>query len=281
MKKLLLGTLLVTFSVMISAQVGIGTGTPDSSAILDLAATNKGLLLTRVALTGTDDVTTIPSPKAGLIILNTANAAIGTSTEVETNQIYGYDGTQWVKLVNEKTLSEELGDIKIPQLGGYAYYGGSQAMIELSGNINEINFTSGSDTEELFSEGILKRVSSSNSRFEVMTAGNYVFSGFLNWLMSGVPAGSPTYWTAGVQKSSDGGSTWSYMTGIRCPYLEEYRGLTVPCNYSGVGVLAVGDIIRFTAQRRNGSIPTLVSVTASTPLGIPYSAGFNATVYTN
>lgn len=280
MKRIFLLSVSILLSGILLSQVGIGTNAPNSSAILDLTATNKALLLTRVALTGTNDVTTIPNPVAGLIVLNTANASTGTTTAVKANQIYGFDGTQWALLINEELLSEQLGEIQIPQLAGYAYYRDAQSFAELTGEINEIIFPSGTRTEELFSGSILERVSGSNSRFRVLKGGKYVFTGFLNWLMSGVGAGDPSFWTAGVQKSSDSGSTWLNITGIRCPYIAEYRGLTVPCNYSGVGTLAVGDILRFVGVKKNGSVPISVTTAGSTGLGVPFSAGFNITVYT-
>jgi hypothetical protein len=56
--------------------VGInGTGNaPDASAMLDIEATNKGLLVPRVALTGTTDATTILTPATSLLVYNTATA---------------------------------------------------------------------------------------------------------------------------------------------------------------------------------------------------------------
>lgn len=53
------------------AQVGIGTASPDPSAILHLESNSKGFLLPRIALTSSTDVVTIPSPVAGLLIYNT------------------------------------------------------------------------------------------------------------------------------------------------------------------------------------------------------------------
>ncbi|WP_374462042.1 beta strand repeat-containing protein [Chryseobacterium taeanense] len=62
------------FVVKDNGQVGIGTSSPDASAILDVSATNKGILLPRVALTSSTDQTTITSPATGLMVYNTATA---------------------------------------------------------------------------------------------------------------------------------------------------------------------------------------------------------------
>lgn len=53
------------------AQVGIGTTSPDPSAILHLESNSKGFLLPRIALTSSTDAVTIPTPVAGLLIYNT------------------------------------------------------------------------------------------------------------------------------------------------------------------------------------------------------------------
>ncbi|MFY9310562.1 MAG: hypothetical protein WAQ28_16070 [Bacteroidia bacterium] len=59
--------------------VGIGTMLPDSSALLDLTSSNKGLLIPRIS-----DTAAIPFPASGLLIyLTTANA------------FYYFDGTYW------------------------------------------------------------------------------------------------------------------------------------------------------------------------------------------
>jgi hypothetical protein len=60
---------LMVFSL--KAQVGIGTTSPDPSAILHLESNSKGFLLPRIALTSSSDVVTVSSPVAGLLIYNT------------------------------------------------------------------------------------------------------------------------------------------------------------------------------------------------------------------
>ncbi len=61
--------------VMISyAQVGIGTSTPDSSAILDIVSDSKGVLFPKYNLTDlTDSTSPIMNPAEGLIIYNTGS----------------------------------------------------------------------------------------------------------------------------------------------------------------------------------------------------------------
>lgn len=57
-----------------AGNVGVGVSTPDSSALLDLNAANKGLLLPRVSLSSPSDASTVPSPATGLMVYNNNTA---------------------------------------------------------------------------------------------------------------------------------------------------------------------------------------------------------------
>lgn len=83
------------------AQVGVNTGgTNATGAIFEVRSTDKGILIPRVALTGTNDNTTItPSATTGLFVYNTTAASSG-STRVEPG-FYFYDGSVWRRLFNE------------------------------------------------------------------------------------------------------------------------------------------------------------------------------------
>ncbi len=80
----------------LQAQVGIGTGTPNSSAMLEVQATDKGLLPPRVALTASNAAGPISSPATGLLIYNTATA--GTAPNNVTPGFYYWSGTAWLRL---------------------------------------------------------------------------------------------------------------------------------------------------------------------------------------
>lgn len=75
MKKYILLFVFIILNYTSNAQTGIGTTTPDISSALDIRIANKGVLLSRVALTGTTDITTIPSPANSLLVYNTATIA--------------------------------------------------------------------------------------------------------------------------------------------------------------------------------------------------------------
>ncbi len=91
---LLLTTLLILgLGITIHAQnTGIGTITPDPDAALEVSATDKGLLLPRIALTGTAAAAPLSTHVAGMTIYNTATAA-----DVTPGYYYN-DGTQWVRI---------------------------------------------------------------------------------------------------------------------------------------------------------------------------------------
>ncbi len=72
-----------------SAGVGIGTTTPNASALLDVTSANKGFLPPRVALTGPNDVSTIPNPVAALTVYNTT-----------TSKLNVWDGSTWTAPIN-------------------------------------------------------------------------------------------------------------------------------------------------------------------------------------
>lgn len=92
--------LCVTFT---SAQVGVGTTTPDGSAELDVTSTNRGFLMPRVALTSTADTATITGAEAtSLLVYNTATAGDVTPG------FYYWDGTQWVTLGGTAAAAWEL-----------------------------------------------------------------------------------------------------------------------------------------------------------------------------
>ncbi|SEM53879.1 hypothetical protein SAMN05421856_10467 [Chryseobacterium taichungense] len=89
-----------------NGQVGIGTSSPDASAALEVASTNKGMLIPRVALTGSTDQTTIPSPATGLMAYNTGAAGLAFKGFVFWN------GTEWRSVNNNPTISPTITSLK-------------------------------------------------------------------------------------------------------------------------------------------------------------------------
>lgn len=87
------------FMIKDDGTVGIGTNNPNSSAILDLTATNKGFLLPRVALTGANDLTTISNPTTGLFAFNTASITNVSGNTIQKGLCY-FNGSKWVNILD-------------------------------------------------------------------------------------------------------------------------------------------------------------------------------------
>lgn len=89
------------FLQLYSQSVGIGDVlfVPHPSSMLEVRATNKGVLFPRIALLSTTDNTTIPSPEIGLLVFNTA-----TINDI-TPGYYCWDGVKWAPLINSGTQS--------------------------------------------------------------------------------------------------------------------------------------------------------------------------------
>jgi hypothetical protein len=82
-----------------NGQIGIGTSSPDASAALEVASTNKGMLIPRVALTGSTDQTTIASPANGLMVYN-----MGTGGLTFKGFVF-WNGTEWRSVNNNPTIA--------------------------------------------------------------------------------------------------------------------------------------------------------------------------------
>ena len=88
MKKLLvILAVIITFSLSVNAQVGVGVASPDASAMLDVTSTTKGLLAPRMTAA---QRAAIGTPATGLVVYQTDG----------TTGFYYYTGAAWVVLIN-------------------------------------------------------------------------------------------------------------------------------------------------------------------------------------
>lgn len=104
MKKTLILVTLLFLSIKLIAQVGIGTTTPDPSAVLDIVSTNKGFLPPRVA-----NVAAIATPVAGLMIYDESKQCMRY-----------YNGTIWSDCMGGITPAFTCGD-PITDIDGNSY----------------------------------------------------------------------------------------------------------------------------------------------------------------
>jgi hypothetical protein len=94
MKKL---TLLIATAYALNAtaqNIGMNTAAPDASALLDITANNRGLLIPRIALTASNVAAPVVSPAISLLIFNTATAGIAPN-DVKPGYYY-WNSTKWV-----------------------------------------------------------------------------------------------------------------------------------------------------------------------------------------
>jgi hypothetical protein len=97
---------------LMNAQVGVGTKTPNSDAMLEVRATNKGLLLPRIALVSSTVASPLSAHVAGMIVYNTATVA---------DLIPGYyynDGVKWLRLNSEVVTDATTTSKGVVQLSG-------------------------------------------------------------------------------------------------------------------------------------------------------------------
>jgi hypothetical protein len=98
MKKYLVIVLIISaFNQLLQAQnVGINSSgaAPAASAMLDIVATDKGLLVPRFALSDVTVAAPVVTPAVSLIVYNTATAGVTPNNVVPG--FYYWDGTKWV-----------------------------------------------------------------------------------------------------------------------------------------------------------------------------------------
>lgn len=126
-------------------RVSVGTSNGHPSAALNIYSNNKGVLLPRVTLTGSNDITTIPNPAKGLLVYNT-----GDNDQFAISGFLYWNGTSWMRFSDRETVppsitsllcngaqltpstytnnSDYSGTLEIPYTGGNgaSYYGGEQ-----------------------------------------------------------------------------------------------------------------------------------------------------------
>ena len=92
MKHLCISVILIAFINSVQAQnVGINTTSPDTSAALDVYATDKGFLMPRVT---TAQMNAIVQPANGLAVYNT-----------DSSSVCIYAGSQWLKVILSSSIS--------------------------------------------------------------------------------------------------------------------------------------------------------------------------------
>jgi len=117
MKHILWILLLVVTSITATAQVGVGTANPNSSAALDVTSTSQGFLPPRLTTSERDGITT---PAEGLLIYNR------TSKWVEF-----FNGTDWISMIDGSitTSGPAIGDTTEGGMIAYIFQSGDPGYV--------------------------------------------------------------------------------------------------------------------------------------------------------
>ena len=116
---------LICTSNIAFGQIGIGTETPDASAVLDVVATDKGFLAPQVALTRTNLWAPLVAPvfpatlagNEGMLVYNTNTTTGNPATDVAPGY-YFWDGTNW-QPTGLGSRTNIVSDGVIPSILGY------------------------------------------------------------------------------------------------------------------------------------------------------------------
>ena len=251
MKKILLITIISVFNITYS-QVGIGTQTPNSSAILDLDVSSlpakKGFLPPLVNLTNNNDTSTISTPINGMSIYNLTNGGTGAQL-VKGNRFSFWDTTKWQTVTN----LQEIRSLKQP----IDYINTSELLQDFTTDNTLTNYNNSEaivvkwvDTDEVIKNPT--DISLSNNIFTIKTTAAYQLSGSVNFRANLTEAESSQVILA-IQKSTNG-TTWTSVYSTSTP-LERLIGnkvqtLAIP---QILHRFSANDLIRIVLYKPNGN----------------------------
>lgn len=202
-----------------SAQIGIGTTTPNASAALDVFSSNKGILLPRLNLTGRSDVSTISAPANGLIAFNLAAAGTATNTVV-ANSLYFRQNNIWQKFASATELnnlafsSQYVLESFTPQP-----FTTAQLTPVNSSEIADIPLTWTAADIYLDNTDDVELATAQN--FRVLTTGQYrILANFTFNPRRNVATDNSNYTSVSftVMRSQNSGATWTAVAGTTMPF---------------------------------------------------------------
>ncbi len=255
--------LAILFALSGKAQkVGIGTTSPNDSAILDvdvssLAATaKKGFLLPRVNLTGKNDQSTINLAATNLMVYNKTAAGTGTNL-IKANSIALWDSSQniWQKF----SSLAEVKALKIPIEFVLRSY--TQQNLTAS-DLTTINTSSTPSSEVVVTWSAsdvyianandIAPISNGNA-LQILTTSYYQISGMVNFRVNvdtALPAGSTSYLVVSLQKSTSTSGPWTDVASSALPYELWAAGRVQTVNFpTMIKSFTSGDILRLVISK--------------------------------
>ncbi|MBT8394273.1 MAG: hypothetical protein KJN66_05420 [Bacteroidia bacterium] len=187
---------IIAFSFNSTAQVGVGTTSPDASSMLDVQSTTKGMLIPRMEST---DRTAIASPANGLLVFDT-----------DTKSFWFYNADAWKELVSGSSIVDADGDTGVEA--------------EKTNDLDEINFkTKGSERMKIDENGVVFMGDSINGNYtKVTTNGSLSYEGdATRWDDLKIPLNATNRgtsnkpeWLLWQNNSSQGVWLWSFSPNI-------------------------------------------------------------------
>lgn len=189
--------LIVLLSVFIHTsygQVGIGTTTPDASAMLEINNANKGVLIPRVSLTNVTNTTTpINAPATSLIVYNT-NAAVTGGSGIG---FYYFNGTQWVSFSSASSSWALTGNSNTTAATNYIGTADAQDFVVRTDNTEAMRITSGGDV------GIGTNTPTTKLHISTVSSGAVIFSdGFEDGTLAPFTTGGDVNWEVGTNPNT-------------------------------------------------------------------------------
>jgi hypothetical protein len=212
--------ILFFLNILSYGQMGVGTPSPNASAMLDVSSSNKGFLLPRLNLTGRNDATTILNPANGLLVVNLTANGTGTNAVVG-NSIYYWQNSVWQKFT---TLAE----ITVYKQSNQYVMRSTTTQPFTSTQVNNINASESYEIPVIWSSSEISidnpndvELLTTNETFRIKTDGNYrILSNYSFNPLRSVSADNSnyTYVAFTVMKSTNNGSTWTAVAGSVMPY---------------------------------------------------------------
>lgn len=153
-KNLLFVTIMALFgAVSANAQEGFGTNSPAPSSVIDMTATNKGVLLPRVALTSTIAAAPVTAPADALTVFNTATAGTAPNNVTPGYYYWSTAGSQWIRLLNQNdAVSLEPWQVQ----AGTSKAGTNAQSIYQTGSVAVGDFSGAASTKKMEVKGTFK-----------------------------------------------------------------------------------------------------------------------------
>jgi len=224
MKRYIINAILF-FSISINAQVGIGTQTPHTSAMLEMNVNNispkKGFLIPRFTLNNNQDTQTIPNPVNAMTGYNLANAGTGNQL-IEGNSFVVWDKTRWQKI----SSLAEVRQLKSPI--EFVSTAKTNQNFTTTNQLTDANLSLPVEIQWVAENIQIPNnddVLLENNHFKILNPALYQLSGMVNFRANVTTAGDPTHVILVVQKSLDK-ITWTNILASSLPLENQATGKT-------------------------------------------------------